>query len=48
MTVETPGFAQANTLAVATGSSLLRNLPVTVLLPGLHCPADGGMLFQKP
>ena len=48
MVVEILNLAQKNTLFFATGSSPFRNLPVTVLLPGLHCPAPGGMLFKNP
>jgi hypothetical protein len=46
--VEILDCMQKNTLIVATGLSPFRNLPVTGLLPGLHCPGDGGMVFQNP
>jgi hypothetical protein len=41
-------YTECNPIGVQSELSLFRNLPVTVLLPGLHCPADGGMLFQNP
>jgi hypothetical protein len=46
--VEIFNFAHETALFFATELSLFRNLPVTVLLPGLYCPATGGMLFKNP